>query len=297
MRDSDSSVTIDELCKLFDKSRQAYYQNLRFTEQDVFNEEIILQFVSKVRHLKPRCGGRKLHIELKKDFISRGIKVGRDAFFNILRDNNLLIKKRRTQCTTMSFHKFRKYSNLIKDLEILSSNKLWVSDITYIQTAKEVVYLSLITDAYSRKIVGWYLSDNLTALGSVRALQKAISTEELKSGLIHHSDRGIQYCSNAYVKILKQNNISISMTENSDPRENAIAERINGILKDEWLKDLVLEDLEDAREKIEAIINIYNTNRLHMSIDYLTPEQAHQMSGEIKKCWKSYYKNEAKCSL
>lgn len=291
MKDSHSSATIEELCKLFGKTRQAYYKKLRFKELQQYSTEIILQLVLKIRERKPRCGGKKLYKELEKDFALHGFKVGRDAFFDILREHNLLVKKRKNRTkTTMSFHWLRKYSNLIKDKNITCANQLWVSDITYIVVASGVLYLSLITDAYSRKIVGWYLSVDLKSYGSFEALKMAIRNENITKELIHHSDRGVQYCSNVYVELLQKNNIFISMTENGDPRENAIAERVNGILKDEWLNDLVLIDLEEARAKIEEIINIYNTERLHLSLDYLTPEQAHQMQGEIKRTWKSYYK-------
>ena len=297
MKNSHSSITIEELCKLFGNSRQAYYQNIRFNEHQQFNIEIILQLVSKIRKRKPRCGGRKLFIELKKDFILHTIKIGRDAFFDILRKQGLLIRKRRIRIiTTMSFHWLRKYPNLIRDLKPTLANQLWVSDITYIETATGVVYLSLITDGYSRKIVGWYLSSDLKSYGSIKALEMALSNEQLTKDLIHHSDRGVQYCSENYVLKLKENNILISMTENGDPRENAIAERVNGILKDEWLNDLVLSNIEVAREEIKEIIYIYNTERLHMSLDYSTPEQAHQKQGEIKRRWKTYYKEQENSS-
>ena len=298
MKSSHSSATIEELCKLFGKTRQAYYKKLRFKKLQQYSIEIILQLVLKIRKRKPRCGGKKLYKELQKDFTLHKFKIGRDRFFDILREYNLLVKKRKNSTrTTMSFHWLRKYSNLIKDIEVTSANQLWVSDITYIVIASGVVYLSLITDAYSRKIVGWYLSVDLKTYGSLNALRMAIDNEQPAKGLIHHSDRGVQYCSAAYVEILQQNNILISMTENGDPRENAIAERVNGILKDEWLNDLVLANLTKARAKIEEIINIYNTERLHLSLDYLTPEQAHQMQGEIKRSWKTYYKEQKSCSL
>ena len=251
----------------------------------------------KIRERKPRCGGRKLYKELKNKFILHNIKFGRDAFFDILRSRNLLVKKRKNRTiTTMSFHWLRKYSNLIKDFKATSANQLWVSDITYIETIAQVCYLSLITDGYSRKIVGWHLSSDLKAEGSIKALKMALRQKQVSTELIHHSDRGVQYCSESYVSILKNNNILISMTENGDPRENAIAERVNGILKDEWLIDLVLSDLKEARKVIAETIDIYNTERLHMSIDYLTPEQAHQMQGDIKKWWKSYHKKQESSS-
>jgi len=254
--------------------------------------------VHKIRKRKPRCGGKKLFKELENKFTLYDLKLGRDAFFDILRANNLLIRKRKKRInTTMSFHWLRKYPNLIENWEAITPNQLWVSDITYVETALEVTYLSLITDAYSRKIVGWHLSSNLKAEGSIKALNMALTKEKPKGKLIHHSDRGIQYCSNAYVKILNKKNIKISMTQSGNPKENAIAERVNGILKEEWLNDLVLDDLHDARKKIKNIIKIYNTERLHTSIDYLTPEQAHKKNGKIKRQWKTYYKKRKVCSV
>jgi len=286
------SATIAELCNLFGNTRQAYYQGIRFTEHQAYELEIVFQLVIKIRKKQPRIGGRKLYKLLKESFVKHKFKIGRDAFFDILRENNLLIKsrKKRRIITTMSFHWLRKYPNLTVNFTATSSGQLWVSDITYIETATAIGYLSLITDAYSRKIIGWYLSETLKASGSVKALNMALSQEELSEKLIHHSDRGIQYCSNDYVKILRKNNITISMTENSAPRENAVAERVNGILKDEWFYDFVLNDLKEARIKLEEVVAIYNAERPHMSIDYLTPEQAHNMQGEIKRAWKSYYK-------
>ncbi len=294
MKTSKISATIDELCNLFGNTRQAYYQSIRFKEQQAYELEIVLQLVVKIRIKQPRIGGRKLYKLLKGEFVKHEFKIGRDAFFDILGENNLLIKsrKKRRVITTMSFHWLRKYPNLIVNFTATAANQLWVSDITYIETASAIGYLSLITDAYSRKIVGWYLCETLKAEGSIKALNMALRQEELSETLIHHSDRGIQYCSNDYVKILKNNNITISMTENSAPRENAIAERVNGILKDEWFYDFVLKDLKEARIKLEQVVSIYNAERPHMSIDYLTPEQAHNMQGEIKRSWKNYYKQE-----
>jgi transposase InsO family protein len=184
-----------------------------------------------------------------------------------------------------------KYPNLIKDLSPERPNHLWVSDITYINTDNGFLYLYLVTDAYSRKIIGWHLSDNLGSDNAILALFMAISQLPAKcSEIIHHSDRGLQYCSFKYVKILESHGIKISMTENGDPYENAIAERVNGILKTEWLYDMDLHDFTESRKAIEQIIRIYNTERLHSSIEMLTPDQAHSCTGKLKRLWKSYKK-------
>ncbi len=167
-------------------------------------------------------------------------------------------------------------------------NQLWVCDITYIPVNATFCYLSLITDAYSRKIVGFYLSENLTAQGTIKALKMALRNTANVNGLIHHSDRGIQYCCTEYVNVLKHKQIKISMTQNGDPYENAIAERVNGILKSELLSENY-PDYERAQTQITKSIGIYNCKRLHASCDMLTPANAHQKNGALKKHWKNYY--------
>lgn len=237
-----------------------------------------------------RLGGRKLLNKIR-GLMPNTEQIGRDAFFDLLRDNGLLVRKRRTRAyTTNSFHWLHKYPNLIKELIPLRSNHIWVSDITYIKTDAGFVYLSLITDAYSRKIVGWHLSKTIEAADTLQALYMAISqlpadVEEI----IHHSDRGVQYCSYKYVQCLQKHRVKISMTENSDPYENAIAERLNGILKTEWLYDMTLKDYAQANDVLKEIVEIYNTERPHSSINMLTPNQAHQTTGVLKRLWKSYY--------
>jgi len=209
------------LSGLFGKSRQAYYKSIKISDRRALEEELVIQLVKEKRKNKPRTGGRKLYIELKEEFERHGLKVGRDKLFDILRRHQMLVKKRKIRAkTTNSYHRFHKYPNLSKELEVSSSNQLWVSDITYIKVGEEFNYLFLVTDAYSRKIVGWCLSESLATEGAVKALKMAINTNKLIGFLVHHSDRGIQYCSLEYVKILNKNKISISMTEHSDPRED-----------------------------------------------------------------------------
>ncbi len=218
---------------------------------------------------------------------------GRDAFIEILRKNGLMvhIRRRRRYKTTDSNHHYRKYPNLIKDVVPHRPNEIWVSDITYIETEEGVCYLSLITDAYSHKIVGWALGPTLETIYPLEALRMALATidEETARRLIHHSDRGCQYCSDAYVSELKSHGISISMTQSGDPLENAIAERANGILKSEWLYKMVIPTREVCKVELARIIDFYNTQRPHMSIGWQTPEQAHGQSGEQQRCWKNYY--------
>lgn len=239
----------------------------------------------------PRIGGRKL-LHLIQPTLPEELYLGRDSFFDFLRDNGLLIRKRRYRVrTTYSNHWLRKYPNLIKEFTPDGAHQLWVSDITYIATQEGFVYLSLVTDAYSRKIIGWAVGETLEAKHSVKALQMALS--QLPKGncnVIHHSDRGVQYCCDDYVKLLNKNHFQISMTENSDPRENAIAERVNGILKDEWLNQMKFKSQTEVIEQLIQVIQIYNENRPHESLDMNTPEYAHNLCGSLKKHWKNYYK-------
>jgi transposase InsO family protein len=218
-------------------------------------------------------------------------KIGRDALFNLLSEKGMLIKKRKIKpcITTLSKHRFKKYPNIIRDFIPIAPNQLWVSDITYIHLQEGFAYLSLITDAYSHKIVGFYLNQDLSAKGPLKALSMALSNNPNPKELIHHSDRGLQYCCDEYVKLLEKNEIKISMTENGDPLENAIAERVNGILKQELLEE-VFNDYSSALKAIAIACSTYNHLRPHGSIDNLKPVEAHQKSGELNKRWKNYYR-------
>lgn len=279
------------LCELFGKSRQAYYQRVNYNYKEVIKEEIILQMIRKERKKMPRVGGRKLILKIQPQ-LSEELFMGRDAFFDFLRENGLLVRRRKKYVyTTMSKHWLRKYPNLIQNIVPSKAHQLWVSDITYIANSQGFSYLSLITDAYSRKIVGWSLGDTLEAKHSVKALKMALrQLPKGTKGVCHHSDRGVQYCSDEYVSILKKNNFQISMTENGDPLENAIAERVNGILKDEWLNQMAFKDVDEINQALKPIITTYNEDRLHSSIDYLTPQTAHCLSVPLERKWKNYYK-------
>ena len=249
----------------------------------------MITLVMKIREKQKRIGGRKL-LSMISPLIPVGEEIGRDAFFDLLRRNGMLVRKRRVRAyTTNSFHWLHKYPNLIKEWVPQRAHQLWVSDITYIKTAGGFVYLYLITDAYSRKIVGWHLSETMEAQDALEALYMALSQLPADGKeIIHHSDRGIQYCSSKYVNCLQKHGVKISMTEHSDPYENEIAERINGILKTEWLYDMTLRNYAEANDAINEIVAIYNTQRPHSSIDMLTPAQAHQVTGVLKRLWKTY---------
>lgn len=281
---------ISVLCSLLGYSRQGYYQHCKAQERQALQEELLLQEVLRIRKQQKRIGSRKLLVMLNNFMQQHGITIGRDGFFGLLRNHGLLVKKRKRSRvqTTFSHHWLRKYTNLIVDLIPIASNQLWVSDITYIHLDEGFAYLSLITDAYSRKIVGFYLNEDLSAKGCIEALKMAFKNNSISGNLIHHSDRGLQYCSNEYVMLLQANNICISMTQSGDPLENAIAERVNGILKDELL-EICYSHFQQAQIEIAIAISIYNYHRPHSSIDMLTPAEAHLKTGELKKRWKNYY--------
>jgi transposase InsO family protein len=283
-----------ELCRLLGYTSQAYYKYRTGLNKRSLKEELLIQQVQYHRRLQPRLGARKLLVVMQPFMNDHGIYIGRDVFFELLRVNGFLVrKKRRGSRTTFSAHRLKKYPDLVKGLTVSRADELWVSDITYIHLNRGFAYLSLITDAYSRRIMGFELSRDLSAASCLSALQMALKERTGTAPLIHHSDRGIQYCSAEYVKLLKENQVSISMTQSGDPRDNAIAERINGILKQELL-ERVYANFKTTKEAVFNAIRIYNHLRPHSSVDMLTPEKAHTQSGEIRRRWKSYYKTSAK---
>lgn len=225
----------------------------------------------------PRIGTRKIYHILRGEFESKGIKLGRDKLFEILRKEQMLITKRKRYIrTTNSKHWLKKYPNLIRGLEIDRPEKLWVSDITYIRTDEGFCYLTMITDGYSRKIVGYNTSKTLGTEGTIEALKMAIKNRGSKGELIHHSDRGLQYCSREYVELLEKNQIKISMTEASDPYENALAERMNRTIKEEFLITEKIRDYQLLKKTVAESIEIYNTERPHLSCGMLYPVEVHE---------------------
>jgi transposase InsO family protein len=268
------------LCGYFGITRQAFYKSRKRVEKEELKEALIVELVQEKRRELPRLGGKKLYHLLQEDLSAIG-KIGRDKFFDILGQNDLLVRPKRSYTkTTNSFHHFRKWKNLIKDLAVTRPNQVWVSDITYIRTLAGFVYLFLTTDLYSRKIVGWSLSRSLSIEGGIDALKMAlISCVNKLESLIHHSDRGIQYCSKDYVEMLQGAGIAISMTEENHCYENAVAERVNGILKDEFYLDATFNDFEQALSATESGIRNYNEKRPHWSLDLRTPSQVYNQSG------------------
>lgn len=280
---------VGRLCMLFGKTRQAFYgKEWHFKER--FQEAMIaLELVAEVRRELPGLGTHKLYRLIRKPLETHGIKIGRDRLHRILHDHGLIIRKRKSYPkTTYSKHWMKKYPNLIKQIIASESEQVWVSDITYICVGYDFNYLSLITDVYSKKIVGYCLHPYLNNEGSLIALDMALAgRRKLSNPLIHHSDRGVQYCSFDYVLRLREANVKISMTENGDVYENAIAERVNGILKTEFNLNKIYRTSTEAKLAIEESIEAYNSKRPHMSCNYLTPMQAHEMKGVLEKKWKS----------
>ncbi|MFD1470414.1 IS3 family transposase [Hymenobacter caeli] len=253
----------------------------------------VLDLVAEVRENHPRMGGKKLYYLLKEQLVKQGIKLGRDALFDLLAANNLLIHRRKRKAiTTFSRHKFRKYPNLIKDLAPLRPNQVWVADITYWFTEAGCLYISLLTDAYSHRIMGFAVAETLATVHSRRALEMALHQISKRAGrhLIHHNDRGIQYCSQEYLAPLAAWHVQVSMTENSDPLENPVAERINGILKQEYLSHQPVRSVEEAQQHLERAVFLYNYKRPHLSCNYQSPDEAHRSWGPLERRWKNYYK-------
>ena len=292
-------VGLARLCAWFGVTRQAYYQHFWSMTDHVIEEDLIVQEVLQIRKNHRWMGGRKLYEKLYPFMLEHQIKMGRDAFFDLLSYHGLLIRRRKRRIvTTNSSHWLRKYPNLIRDFVPTAPNQLWVSDITYWKTKGGHYYISFITDAYSRKIVGYHVADTMEAIESATALKMAIKTLKISAeGLIHHSDRGSQYCSSMYVNMLKKEGIKISKTENGDPLENAIAERMNGIIKGEYLFDYLIKTLLNAKEVLKSVVKLYNEDRPHSSIGNAVPSQVHNNDTdiEIKRLWKNYYQPSQTC--
>lgn len=292
---------VEALCDLFGLTRQAYYKAERRASKRGLQETLVLQKVCEIKEEQAQLGTEKVYLLIKPFLAEHGVKMGRDKLYDLLRTHHLLPKrKRRGPGTTQSKHRFYKHPNLVKDLEVLRPNFVWTNDITYIRCGNSFSYLSLTTDAYSKKIVGWSLQPSLRAEGPLEALRTALRTTNQRekkytdspTPLIHHSDRGIQYCCREYVALLEKHQVQISMARES--YENPIAERVNGILKEELLRP-GYPDHASAKMAIAKAIRIYNEKRPHRSLDMMIPEQAHQMNGPIPKRWKkNKYREQAR---
>ncbi len=264
-------ASMEQTCQRFEMHRDAFYKGKIRTQKKETVATQVLELVKEERIEQHRVGTRKLYEALQVDFENAGLKVGRDKLFGILREQNMLVKRKKASCrTTDSYHRSHKYKNLVKDMNVTASNQVWVLDITYIRTVNGFCFLALITDMYSSKIVGYDISNSLELAGYLRALKLALRTARPAAGLVHHSDRGIQYCSDLYVEALRGQKIQVSMTEENHCYENAIAERVNGILKDEFYLDQCFFSTRHAAIAAKNAIDIYNNKRLHVSLGHKT---------------------------
>jgi len=281
---------VTDLANCFGVSRPTIYnwrnQKCELTKQHFIVKDLVIQ----IRKIMPRLGSVKLYHILKFDLLSEGVDIGRDKFHKMLKHLCLLVpRKKMFFRTTQSNHLFNKHSNLVKGMKLNKPEQLWVSDITYLKTANGTMYLYLITDAYSKKIVGFHVADNLKTLNAKIALTMAIKNRKYpKRKLIHHSDRGIQYCCPEYTDVLNENKIKISMTQQYDPYENSIAERINGILKQEFDISNSRNLKEDVKKIVTNSISTYNKMRPHFSCKLMTPEQAHLKGKFDYKKWGNF---------
>lgn len=270
------TYTITALCKHEGISRQAYYQGCRRRDRRRALRRQVLEWVRAERAKHPRMGGRKLYRRLTPRLQANGLKMGRDKLFELLRSQRLLVCPRRSGGPRTTYGAASRWGNQLASARIERPNQAWVADITYLRTLEGFCYLALLSDVCSRKILGWDVADSLEREGALRALGQA--TEGLPPGVepIHHSDRGSQYRSGDYIRQLQAHGCTVSMTEQDHCAENAQAERLNGILKDEYLLDQVFNSTRQAREAARQAIDLYNTDRPHLSLNYQTPDQVHR---------------------
>nr|WP_208941872.1 IS3 family transposase [Paracidovorax avenae] len=277
-----AGLSVKRACQHMGQSRQAYYQGRRREADRLANAQVVVEWVREQRMRQPRIGTRKLHHLLQEPLQRRGIELGRDAMFDVLRNARLLVAPRRAyHKTTDSHHRFRRHPNLLKtgpqQIQASGSEQVWVADITYLPTDGKFVYLSLVTDAYSRKIVGWHVHASLQTEEVAQAMKMALSGRQSKRPLVHHSDRGIQYCSTYYQALHRRHGVTCSMTDGYDCYQNALAERVNGILKSEFLLQRPA-NLAQARRMVEQSVGIYNGERPHLSLKMQTPDAVHRAS-------------------
>jgi putative transposase len=261
-------------------SRQNFYSRRKERQRRLVNADLVVKLVQEERKIQPRIGTRKLRVMLKRDLEKAGVKIGRDRLFQLLRQKELLVPPPKAEFprTTNSYHCLPVFTNQIKDLEVSKSNQVWVGDLTYLRTEAGFLYLALLTDKSSRKVVGYHCGDTLEAQGCVEALKRALVDLPEGAQPIHHSDRGTQYCCHEYVKLLVSRGLGISMTERDHCAENALAERMNGILKSEYALGQEFKTKESARLAVDQAINLYNTRRPHTALGYRTPQEVHELA-------------------
>lgn len=286
-------MSISQGCRILGYSKQAYFKATKNEKTKLEKSVVVVSFILKkvesIRKDMPKIGGAKLFYLIKPLLINKGYKVGRDKFFSILKVHNLLIvRKKRKHFTTDSSYWRNQFDNLIKDIIPHRPEQIWVADITYFMTEKEgYVYGHFLTDAYSKKMMGFEIADDMKASSTLKALKMALRNRIYEQQLIHHSDRGMQYCSKEYTSVLKRNNILISMTQDGSPYDNAIAERINRIMKEEFLLGHTYKNIEQVRKLAIKAIDIYNNFRPHWSNGLLTPNDMHHQNAQPVKTWKN----------
>lgn len=294
------TYAVRSLCGLLGVSTQAYYKHGDTQMRKIAEEAFVVEFIKRVRERDRGIGGDKLWRMYKKEFGDEH-SVGYNRFYDIIDKYELKVRKRRRRTrTTNSDHDFPTYPNLVKNFIPIRPNQLWVSDITYMvicpnEDAEDYkfCYLSLVTDYYTKEIIGWRIGETLEAKFAIDALNMALSRLDKNTAcdLIHHSDRGVQYASYAYTDILRSRGIRISMTECGDPKDNAVAERVNGIIKNELLMGMTFHSIEEVKTAVAAAVDFYNNERPHMSLDWKTPSEAAMCTGELKKKWVSRREN------
>lgn len=271
------NLSVSVLCVKAGMTRQNFYKSREARQRKQVDEQLIKTLVEAERCVQPRIGGLKLHGLLRPELDAAGVSIGRDRFFDVLRNQGLLLEALpKAPRTTNSRHNLPVFGNLVKDMGVTGPHQVWVSDITYIRTQEAFMYLSLITDMHSRKIVGYHLGRTLEAGETLKALEMALSQLPEGARPVHHSDRGSQYCSHEYVKRLQAHGLPISMTEENHCAENALAERMNGILKQEYYLKDAFRSGRQARKAVDEAVNLYNTRRPHRSLKLRTPEQVHR---------------------
>ena len=284
---TEGGVNITAVCCQLGYSKQAYYKAKKARESGRCHRAEVLERVLSIRRQMPRLGVRKLYHLLEPSFQKEKIPIGRDRLFKWLRESNLLVsRKKRYVKTTDSRHWMRRYPNLIEGVIPDHPEQHWVADITYITTRQGFSFLHLLTDAYSKKIMGYELCNDLLASSTLKALQMALTNRQYNSLITHHSDRGLQYSSMTYLEQLKLAGIQVSMTQDGSPYDNAVAERINGILKDEFGLDGVFDDFEQLKKQTRQSIENYNVKRPHLSCSFLTPQQMHNQKAIKVKTWR-----------
>lgn len=273
-------MSVSGICRKVKISRQNYYARRKARQRQAVDSGLVVALVVQERKIQPRLGTRKLHFLLKATLAKEGVKLGRDRLFEVLREGELLLERVPGEYprTTNSYHCLPVFTNQIKDLKVSKSNQIWVGDLTYLRTEAGFLYLALLTDKSSRKVVGYHCGDTLEAQGCVEALKKALVDLPKGARPIHHSDRGTQYCCHEYVKLLAARGLGISMTESNHCAENALAERMNGILKSEYALGQEFKTKASARLAVDQAVNLYNTRRPHTALAYRTPEEVHQLA-------------------